>query len=113
MFSVLTCSGLNSFQAVQTPCEFTISCDERVELLTDDRVKLLKEANCKQVYLGVESGDEELRKLVLERTMSNELLRKGVDRLHDNGIRALRSTWWAYPEKTDKKLFPRLNSTPL
>jgi len=54
------------------------SCDERVELLTDDRVKLLKEANCKQVYLGVESGDEELRKLVLERTMSNELLRKGV-----------------------------------
>lgn len=64
------------------------SCDERVELLTDDRVKLLKEAGCKQVYLGVESGNETLRKLVLERTMSNELLKKGLDRLHDNGIRA-------------------------
>ena len=64
------------------------SCDERIELLTDDRLKLLKEAGCKQVYIGVESGDENLRRVILERTMSNELLKEGFEKLHENGIRA-------------------------
>lgn len=89
------------------------SCDERVELLTDDRVKLLKEAGCKQVYLGVESGDEMLRKLVLERTMSNELLKKGVDRLHDNGIRAFAFNMVGLPGEDRQKALStvKLNAT--
>jgi len=79
------------------------SCDERIELISDDRAKLLKEANCKQVYLGVESGDEELRKLVLERTMSNEALKKGVERLHENGIRVFAFNMVGLPGEDRKK----------
>jgi len=51
----------------------------------------------------VESGDEELRKLVLERTMSNELLKKGVDRLHDNGIRAFAFNMVGLPGENRQK----------
>jgi len=59
MFSVLNMQWLEQFTKLyKRSVNLPFSCDERVELLTDDRVKLLKEANCKQVYLGVESGDE-------------------------------------------------------
>jgi radical SAM superfamily enzyme YgiQ (UPF0313 family) len=69
--------------------DLPFSCDERIELVSEDRVKLLKDAGCTQVYIGVESGDEELRKMVLERTMSNKLLKDGFELLHKYGIRTL------------------------
>lgn len=79
------------------------SCDERTELLSDDRVKLLKEAGCTQVYIGVESGNEELRKIVLERTMSNELLKDSFERLHRNGIRTFAFNMVGLPGEDRKK----------
>ena len=79
------------------------SCDERIELLTDDRLKLLKEAGCTQVYIGVESGDENLRRVVLERTMSNELLKEGFEKLHKIGIRAFAFNMVGLPGEDRKK----------
>jgi len=41
------------------------ACDHRAELLTEDTVRLLGDMGCTQVYLGIESGDEALRRRAL------------------------------------------------
>jgi radical SAM superfamily enzyme YgiQ (UPF0313 family) len=47
-------------------------CNLRADLVDLEVVKQLKKANCKVVYLGIETGNETVRKKILERNMSNE-----------------------------------------
>jgi radical SAM superfamily enzyme YgiQ (UPF0313 family) len=47
-------------------------CLARVENITDQVCRALKEANCTVIEMGVESGSEKIRKDVLNRHMSNE-----------------------------------------
>jgi anaerobic magnesium-protoporphyrin IX monomethyl ester cyclase len=48
------------------------TCNLRFDILTEEHVKLLKEAGCYMIDVGVESGDEEIRKKYLERNMTDE-----------------------------------------
>ncbi len=47
-------------------------CNTRPELVSEEDIKLLKEAGCQQINIGIESGDPEIRKNVLNRHMSDE-----------------------------------------
>ena len=47
-------------------------CLARVENITDQVCRALKDANCTVIEMGVESGSEKIRKEVLNRHMSNE-----------------------------------------
>ena len=88
------------------------ACDHRAELLTQDTVRLLADMGCKQVYLGIESGDEELRRRALGRTMSNELLVQVNERLHAAGIRVFAYNMVGLPGETRATalLTPKLNA---
>ena len=46
-------------------------CNTRPELVTEPAIRLLKEAGCYQINIGIESGDEYIRNRVLNRHMSN------------------------------------------
>lgn len=56
-------------------------------LLTEERVRLLKHAGCARVHVGVETGDEALRRAILGRTMSNDTILRACERLRRAGIR--------------------------
>ena len=88
------------------------ACDQRAELLTQDTVRLLADMGCKQVYLGIESGDEELRRRTLGRTMNNELLVQVHERLHAAGIRVFAYNMVGLPGETRAMalLTPKLNA---
>lgn len=88
------------------------ACDERAELLTDETVRLLADMGCTQVYLGIESGDEELRRQALGRTMSNELLVRDIARLHAAGIGVFAYNMVGLPGETRATalLTPKLNA---
>lgn len=47
-------------------------CNLRVGTVNEDMIKLLKEAGAKYVGVGIEHGNEQFRKTVLKRNMSNE-----------------------------------------
>ena len=55
------------FQERVNPKPFTFM--ERPELMTEEKVKLISEAGAVAVAIGVESGDEDFRKQVLDRKM--------------------------------------------
>lgn len=48
------------------------TCNTRPELLDRETAKLLKESGCRKVNIGIESGDENLRRTVLNRNMKDE-----------------------------------------
>ncbi len=50
------------------------SCNLRVDLVTEEQVKAMKEAGCDNVRFGVESGDEEIRNTVLNKKLTDEKL---------------------------------------
>lgn len=56
-------------------------------LLTQERVRLLKRAGCARMHVGVEAGDEALRRTILGRTMSNDTIVRACERLRRAGIR--------------------------
>ncbi len=74
--------------------------NSRVENLDDETVRALKEANCRLIYLGVESGDEEFRERVLKRRMSNRLIVDRVRAIRRAGIRVLAENLIGCPTET-------------
>ncbi len=61
-------------------------CQLRPELVTADRLKLLKQAGVLNISIGVETGTEEIRKQVLGRTATNEKIRSAAKMLHEYSI---------------------------
>ena len=59
----------------------------RPHLITEDRVKLIKEMGVHIVSFAIESGNEKTRKEILDRHESNELIEKGCELLHRYGIK--------------------------
>lgn len=56
-------------------------CQVRIEMLNEDRVKLLKMAGCNGVTFAIESGNENIRKNILGRKYTNEQILDGANLL--------------------------------
>jgi anaerobic magnesium-protoporphyrin IX monomethyl ester cyclase len=65
----------------------TFDCNLRVEMVTEDLLKALKSAGCTKVELGIESGNEWMRKEVLNRNMTNEQILNAFDMAHKLGLK--------------------------
>ena len=59
----------------------------RPRLITEDRIKLLKEAGVHIISFAIESGNQKNRKEVLDRDEPNELIERGCELLHRYGIK--------------------------
>jgi hypothetical protein len=57
------------------------------EALTETRVRMLKQAGCHAVKIGIESGNETLRTGLLNKKVSNQSLIRAVRLLKQHGIR--------------------------
>jgi radical SAM superfamily enzyme YgiQ (UPF0313 family) len=64
-------------------------CHVRADLLNADVIRLMAKAGCKSVNMGIECGDEEYRKEVLNRPMSNQKIIDVCRLLHENNISIL------------------------
>jgi radical SAM superfamily enzyme YgiQ (UPF0313 family) len=61
-------------------------CSTTVNLLNEEIVKKLKEANCYCVFFGIETGNETLRKEILHKNITNEQILKATELLRKYGI---------------------------
>lgn len=53
-------------------------CQVRIEMINKERIILLKESGCISVTFAIESGNEDIRKKLLSRNYSNDLIIAGV-----------------------------------
>lgn len=87
------------------PLGIKFGCSVRPETATKRKVELLKEMGCVAATVGIESGNEQVRKKVLNRHMSNEQIEKTVAILKEAGIRVSTFNMIGLPGETRKNVF--------
>lgn len=75
-------------------------CNVRIERVDEEMVKKMKEAKCDRVDFGVEHGDEEIRKNILKRNMTNQQIINGGKLFNKYGIRVQTANIVGVPHET-------------
>ncbi len=61
-------------------------CNTRANLVTEEQVRLLKEAGCHSVSMGIEAANDRIRNELLKRRMSREQILEAARLLHEGGL---------------------------
>lgn len=80
-------SWLEKFTKLYKSLRYPFFAQLRPRLITEDRIKLLKEAGIHIVSFAIESGNQKNRQEVLDRDEPNELIERGCELLHKYGIK--------------------------
>jgi radical SAM superfamily enzyme YgiQ (UPF0313 family) len=76
------------------------SCDLRVEGVHERALRRLADMGCTHVFIGVESGNEEMRRRLLGRGMGDDEIVAAFRMCHDHGIQALSFNMVGLPGET-------------
>lgn len=71
-------------------------------------LKTMKAANCSTLFMGIDSGDAEVRKTLMERPMTDELILGKAQLIKDHGIDIFASTVYGSPGETDEQMWKTL-----
>jgi len=66
-------------------------CNMRADLIDEERIQYLKSAGCEQINIGIESGNDYIRKEIMKRDISREKIREAFNIVKKAGIRT-----WAF-----------------
>ncbi|MGE5832523.1 MAG: B12-binding domain-containing radical SAM protein [Methanomicrobiales archaeon] len=80
-------------------------CQSRPENISDDKIRFLKAAGCKNIQFGIEHGNEEFRRRMLRRTYTNEQVVKGIEIVEKYGIDYTINNMLGFPEETRELFF--------
>ncbi len=75
-----------------------------VKFFDRDMAKWLKEAGCKIVKFGIESGNERIRRKILNRHMSNEEMKKAISICEETGLHSSCFVMLGLPSETKKEM---------
>jgi radical SAM superfamily enzyme YgiQ (UPF0313 family) len=71
-------------------------------------VQAMKAANCHTIFMGVDSGDEEMRRHMMERPMSDELIHRAAAMIKEAGIGLQASCIYGNPGEQPEQMFKTL-----
>tara|TARA_Y100000294_G_scaffold103421_1_gene96030 strand:- start:186 stop:968 length:783 start_codon:yes stop_codon:yes gene_type:complete len=77
-------------------------CNTTATAIKEEKVRLLKEMNCSEVWIGVETGNEEFRRNVLNKKCSNNQIIKAFDIINKYGLRGVSFNLFACPGETEE-----------
>ncbi len=81
----------------------------RPETITEERVRLLEEIGCDRISIGVEHGNEEFRKRMLNRKYANEMVVKVIDILKSSKISLSLNNIIGFPDESRELIFDTIN----
>lgn len=71
-------------------------------------VSAMKAANCHTIFMGVDSGDADIRRNMMERPMEDDLIKTAAKRILDAGIGLQASCIYGNPGETPEQMFKTL-----
>lgn len=80
-------------------------CQTRPETITEEKVKILKEMGCDSLNFGIEHGNEEFRKKVLNRYSSNKQMIEGIKLVEKYKIPYTVNNIIGFPDETRELIF--------
>ncbi len=75
-------------------------CNTRANLVTADQVRLLREAGCHSVSMGIEAGNDRIRNELLKRRMSREQILEASRLIREGGLRLTTTSMIGLPTST-------------
>lgn len=86
-------------------------CQTRIETITEKRIRMLEDMNCDRMSIGIEHGNEEFRKTVLNKHFTNEQVIKAFKILEKSRIPITVNNIIGFPDETRELAFDtiRLN----
>ncbi len=75
-------------------------CNTRANLVTSEQVRLLKEAGCHSVSMGIEAANDRLRNDLLKRRMSKEQILEAACLIREGGLRFTTTNMIGLPTST-------------
>jgi len=80
-------------------------CQSRLDSFTDERTRLLKEAGCQSVSVGLEHGSEKVRMKLLKKSLPNKKVYEGFEVLAKYNIRPTVNSMMGLPDETRSEIF--------
>ncbi|MCU1497023.1 MAG: Fe-S oxidoreductase [Acidimicrobiales bacterium] len=71
-------------------------------------LQAMKASNCVTLFMGIDSGDADVRKTLMERPMTDELITGKAEMIIDHGIDIFASTVYGSPNETDVQMMKTL-----
>jgi anaerobic magnesium-protoporphyrin IX monomethyl ester cyclase len=93
------CDGINA-----AGLDISWICQTRVDRLSTPKLKLMKEAGCAGVWLGVESPELEQRRYLSKGRIAFEDIEEGVSKIREAGIEVLTFVMVGLPSETESSL---------
>jgi len=87
----------------QVALPFTI--ETTASSITPQKVRLLADMGCQSVSIGVETSNEEYRKRILKKNISNEQYTKSFKILSEHGIRKVANFMFLLPKQTIEDMY--------
>jgi len=84
-------------------------CQSRPETVTEEKIKILKEMNCKNLQFGIEQGNEEFRTRILNRHYTNKQLVAAFKIVEKYGIQYTVNNIIGFPDETRELIFDTIN----
>jgi len=81
----------------------------RVNHLDEEMLESLVRSGCTEIRMGVESGDLNIRKRVLNRNISDEQIKNAFDLVKSRGIKTWSFNMVGFPEETEETLFKTID----
>ena len=102
---------LEELAGLLEPLQIKFGCSVRPETITEHKVDLLRRMGCVAASVGIESGNMQLRKEVLNRHMEDEHIEKAITLLREADIRVSTFNMIGLPGETRENVFEtiRLN----
>jgi len=72
--------------------------------ISEKKAQMLRRAGCYQLFMGIDTGNEDLRKKVLNRKHSNESLKRAATYIKEAGIRLHTTAMFGLPDETPKEM---------
>ena len=80
----------------------------RINLLDENALKMMKEAGCETLFMGIESGDDETLKII-DKQITTKMIRKIVKAANRIGLRVRASFVIGLPFETEERIMNTIN----
>jgi len=81
------------------------SCYVRASIVTEEYAELLREGGCHCVNMAIECGNEQFRRNILHRNLSNDQIIAAFERLQRRGIRIMSLNMLGLPNETEEQVW--------
>ena len=87
------------------PLNIKFGCSIRPDTITEEKVRLVKEMGCVAMSVGIETGNENIRRKILNRQISNDQLEQAFSIINAYGIRISSFNLIGLPGETRENVF--------